>query len=162
VPQLTGLAWQRRKKLRIRYKRFQAMIKYFADDKQTFNLLKLLRNVWWTWYTACKSNCFDHVFVYLAVYLVLLKFDTIANNNLVKFMGSTCILQCCYLTRCRLWTLNTHRSGVSNHWQLLELHTYIHRPTFIWQQKADWPLTCCNSVIKQFKRSNHKTILLST
>jgi len=21
--------------------------------------------------------------------------------------------------------------------------------TFIWQQRADWPLTCCNSVIKQ-------------
>ena len=28
---------------------------------------------------------------------------------------------------------------------------YIHTlHTFIWQQRADWPLTCCNNVIKQF------------
>jgi len=32
--------------------------------------------------------------------------------------------------------------------------------TFIWQRRADWPLTCCNSVIKQFKHSNHKNKLL--
>jgi len=26
---------------------------------------------------------------------------------------------------------------------------YIHLHIFIWQQRADWPLTCCNNVIKQ-------------